>query len=104
MCEENFHKKFSNGLHEGIIKNQKSKVKTKNYRVLILISILFLTYSIGYCEEINLDNETKEMCNQAVRNIYNNILKIKDRYKELETFDNSVLGKSGRYGLDSISY
>jgi len=73
-------------------------------RMLLIIPILLLTCLIGYCEEINLDNETKRICNQVVTNIYNDILEIKDKYKELEAFDNSVLGKGGKYNLNSIFY
>ena len=77
-------------------------------RMTIIVGLFSLNYLIffsphSYAQEISLDDATKEVCNQAVRNIYEEILKAKDKYQELSDFDERVLSKN-QYGIYSITY
>ena len=79
---------------------------------LILFSCLIFLSPLSYAQEIPLedysagslqDDATKEVCNRAIQNIYDEILKSKGKYQELSDFDEHVLSKN-QYGISSIAY
>ena len=66
------------------------------------MSLLLLT-SWAQAEEPSIDAQTIEICNRAIKTIYQDILRVKDRYPELNTFDSTALSQN-QYGLYVISY
>ena len=67
------------------------------------INCLIFVSPLVYAQEIQLDDATKEICNKVILNIYDEILRAKDKYPELSSFDQNVLSKN-QYGIYSISY
>ncbi len=75
------------------------------------INCLNFLSPLSYAQEIHpvdsasspRDDATKEVCNQVIRNIYDEILKSKGKYQELSDFDERVLFKN-QYGITSIVY
>ena len=84
-----------------------------NFRITprLILFLLILFSPLSYAQEIHLvdsagsprDDATKEVCNQVIRNIYDEILKSKGQYQELSDFDERVLFKN-QYGITSIVY
>ena len=68
---------------------------------LFLCLILFSPPT--YAQEIQQEDATKEICNQVIHNIYEDIRKAKNSYPELSGFDERVLSKNPR-GIYSITY
>ena len=70
----------------------------------ILLSLISLVVcSLSFAQEIHLDETTKEVCNKVILGIYNEILKSKDKYRELSHFDEKALYEN-KYGIYTISY
>lgn len=76
----------------------------KKSAVATIFGVLaFIMVSVGYCQEREIDNQIKKTCNQLMQRIYEDILKEKANYKELESFDKSVL-QIRKNGIYSITY
>ena len=71
-------------------------------KILLLIFILCLS-SFCYAEDYVADKETKEICNQVMQNIYNEILAQGDNHEELSLFDEKALSLN-QYGIYQIEY
>lgn len=71
-----------------------------------IICVLWLLIPLAcFAQELKLDNETKQICNQVMKQIYEDILKIKNQYKELENFNESALTDGDSNGeLKGIYY
>ena len=83
----------------------------KRFFLPLFLSLIFLS-PLAYPQEIQLEDSasspqdavaTQEVCNQVIRNIYDEILKVKGKYQELSDFDERVLSKNER-GMYSIVY
>lgn len=73
-------------------------------KILIILVLLFV-YSISHCQEMQPDNETKQVCNEAMSKIYGDILRLKGSYKELKKFDRSALQqKENEFSSIGYSY
>lgn len=70
----------------------------------ILITALLVLPLVCFGQELKIDDETKAVCNELMSNIFQDILKIKDKYKQLENFDKSALEFDKNSGLSQISY
>lgn len=71
------------------------------------IVMFFLAFCIicstCHSKEPILDEETVELCNQMILNIYYKILEVRDRYKELSDFDETAFFQNKR-GIYVIMY
>ena len=71
----------------------------------VLIGILLMP-NAGFSEEElgkNIDTPTKEVCNKVMLNIYHDLIASKDKYRELEQFDEKALYEN-QYGIYAIVY
>ncbi|HBR14755.1 MAG TPA: hypothetical protein DD723_04325 [Candidatus Omnitrophica bacterium] len=65
--------------------------------------MIFLWCSTLFGQELNLDEETKALCNQVMLNIFDDIYAAKDHYQELKDFDKDLLVKN-RHDIYSLQY
>jgi hypothetical protein len=73
-------------------------------RKIILLSFFLLAFAVPcFAEPLSLDDETRALCNEIIRGIYADILAVKDKYKELANFDESVIYEN-QLGIYSIIY
>lgn len=72
-------------------------------KAIILIFILCFTNFTHAENEFTLDESTKNLCNQVMLSIYDDIKSKKDRHKELENFSERSLTKN-KYGIYAIKY
>lgn len=76
----------------------------KSIRLLgFLCLLLFTSTSFIHAEEIQIDDATKEICNQVMLNIYYDILAAKDKHKELVNFGENAF-YANKYGIYTIVY
>jgi len=78
---------------------------TMNRMILIVFFLLAVNVPMSRAEEkvAEFSPELKEICNQAMINIYKDILKVKDKYSELKNFDEKVLYEN-QYGIMTLIY
>lgn len=71
-------------------------------RILLILVFILLP---GFChaQEDVIPPERKEFFNRVLRNIYDDILAAKPRYRELADFDENVLSRN-KYGIYQIVY
>ncbi len=62
--------------------------------ILLSFIIAFCIGSVAYAQNIQLDEESKTICNQVILNIYYDILKEKNNFKELRAFGEKVVYKN----------
>ena len=67
------------------------------FGVLSIVIVFMFIY--GYCGEVKIDEKTRDVCNQVMLNIYDDIIGIKDKYKELDNFGEESLVKDDLYRI-----
>ena len=85
----------------------KIRFKITSCKILATFGLLFLFFfaatSFIHAEEIQIDEETKQICNQAMLNIYDDILAVKEKHKELVNFGENSFYEN-KYGIYTIVY
>jgi hypothetical protein len=68
---------------------------------ILLFMLWFLITTSVYAQAPALDEKTKQICNQAILDIYNDILAVKEKYPSLAHFDENVMyeNKNGLYAI-----
>jgi len=69
---------------------------------ILFFLILFICPPL-FAQGLGLDERTKEVCNQVMEGIYQDIFDAKKKYPELEQFDENVLSEN-QYGIYQIIY
>ncbi len=70
---------------------------------LIILICLIIQSSFCFAKDLSIDDQTKELCNKVMINIYQDILKVKEKYKELADFNEDVFYEN-KYGIYTIMY
>ena len=70
---------------------------------IFLLSFMVFVSAVCYAQEGSAADQTKQVGNQIMRNVYNQILAQKDDYQELSLFDEKALSQN-KYGFYQIEY
>jgi len=72
-------------------------------KIILTLFIIFAGINSVHAETtpLKMDESTKQVCNKVIASIYQDILSVKDKYKELSQFDEKVLyeNKQGIFAL-----
>lgn len=72
-------------------------------KIMTSLVIIFLWCSTTFGQELNLDEETRALCNQVMLNIFDDIYAAKARYRELKDLDKNMLVKN-QHDIYSLQY
>ena len=68
-----------------------------------MLSVGIFSAAIASAQRAQLNQETKNICRDVMRNIFQDIVKVKGQFKELENFGEDALAEN-QYGLPLIQY
>lgn len=68
-----------------------------------LVFFLLVFPALTWAAQLNIDQTTKDICNQVILNIYRDIMAVKDKYPELADFGEKSFYQN-QYGIYAIVY
>ncbi len=71
--------------------------------IIFIFVLLFVGPQFSYAKSRKLDDQTKDLCNQVMVEIFKEIYSLKNKHKELSQFDKKVLLKN-KLGIYTIVY